>query len=254
MWTSKPIVPSSTTFHYTYPEFVGFETATPAKLADHVLQQVHKLYGDPMRNLVAAVPALAPAAPAPAPDPVELIPPPAHIVTTPASAIPASDVVLPPPAQQQPLGKESESAPAHPPATAPANKPTAVSGTKWTARVRCNHHDIQGSFSILLFVGDVPEDPKKWRRAPTYAGSNDIFLMGAEAKQHCANCRGSDAPAPAPLISYVEGYIHLNDALKRAKLPSLESDVVAPYLQKNLHWRVKKASLFSLLTFSLLIN
>lgn len=289
MWQSKPVVASSNTFNYTYPEFVGFETASPDKLADHVLEQVNKLYGDPMVNSAAVPPPPAPAAPAPVEKPAVPAPPPAPVekpaapapppaapapkpeepsppsapaaptpkpaepkpvedVVIPKPTAPAPEVPAPPPPHQQPLEKPPAPGPTpvHPPAPAPAHptpirKPTtAVSGTKWTARVRCNHHDLQGSFSIFLFLGDVPADSKRWRRAPTYVGADDVFLMGEETKKHCDNCKGSDAPAPGPLISYVEGYIHLNDALKKANLPSLESDVVAPYLQKNLHWRVKR--------------
>jgi len=283
IWPSEPIVASSNPLNYTYPEFVGFEAATPEELDRHVTEKVNKLYGDPMQNLAPAVPAPAPtkpAAPAPAPTkPAGSAPPPKPAapgavpapatpehkqdpapnpqgpsrppapVATPAKpspqpapvkpTSPPSQVQVPPPTQQQPV---QAPAPSHPSTKPPAKKPVDVSGTKWTARVRCNHHDLQGSFSIFLFVGDVPEDPKKWRRARSYAGADDVFLMGAETKKHCSNCQGSDAPPPAPLVSYVEGYVHLNDALKRAHLPSLEARVVAPFLQKNLHWRVKRAN------------
>lgn len=251
MWDSKPLVSSGKVLDYTYPEFVGFENATAEKLADHILQQVQRLYGDPMQNLAASLPSPSPVAPvlAPVAKSAEAAPAPKPAATARASTAHEQAAVklvqeASPHAQQQVLQGSENSA--HTDSTdVSSKKPIAISGTKWTARIRCNHHDLQGSFSVLLFIGDVPEDPKAWRRAPSYVGADNIFLMEEEAKKQCANCQGSDAPADTQPVSYVEGYVHLNDALKKAELPSLEADVVAPFLRTNLHWRVKWVSLSS---------
>jgi hypothetical protein len=46
----------------------------------------------------------------------------------------------------------------------------------------------------------------------------------------------------------------LGDKLGKDKLRELEPDIVVPYLQKNLHWRVQKVTAFCLSKRSRLIG
>lgn len=102
---------------------------------------------------------------------------------------------------------------------------------KWTARIRLDHHEVTSSFSVLLFLGEVPEDPKQWRKAPSYVGADDVFVN--TARENCENCSRP--------VSEVEGFVHLNGAImKHPEVRSLEPEKVKPYLKDNLHWRVKK--------------
>ena len=103
---------------------------------------------------------------------------------------------------------------------------------EWSVTVKCKQFELGGSFSVFVFLGDVPPDPKKWLTDPAYAGTFDVFTNSTP--EECANC--SDR---VDLI--LRGFVHINDAiLKRSGQHSLEPHVVTPYLKSNLNWRVLK--------------
>lgn len=102
---------------------------------------------------------------------------------------------------------------------------------RWIARIRCNEYELEESFSVLLFVGEAPDNPAHWRRSPTYIGGyatyNGEYGFDADGEHK------------------VEGFVELNEAL--LKIPnlrsgSLEPRVVVPYLKNDLTWRVETAS------------
>ena len=102
----------------------------------------------------------------------------------------------------------------------------------WTARVEFKKYELGSSFSVLIFIGQVPENPKEWRVSPSFVGSHHAFVNSAAS--HCANCTNQQ-----DLV--VEGFVHLNRAIaQHSGLPSLDPEVVEPYLTQNLHWRVLK--------------
>jgi len=127
-------------------------------------------------------------------------------------------------------------APAAPTHAAPTHAASAHAAPAavphWTARIRFNQHELGGSFSVLLFLVDVPNDPEEYYTSPNYVGSFHAFVNNAS--ENCANCR-NQAGHP------IEGYVQINDAIvKHAHEDSLDSAVVVPFLTKNLHWRVLK--------------
>ena len=102
----------------------------------------------------------------------------------------------------------------------------------WTARVEFKKYELGSSFSVLIFIGQVPENPREWRVSPSFVGSHHAFVNSAAS--HCANCTNQQ-----DLV--VEGFVHLNRAIaQHSGLPSLDPEVVEPYLTQNLHWRVLK--------------
>ncbi|KAH9980083.1 hypothetical protein BGW80DRAFT_1220970 [Lactifluus volemus] len=99
----------------------------------------------------------------------------------------------------------------------------------WTVRIHFKSHELGQSFSVLIFLGDVPDDPSQWMKAPSYVGSHVAFVSSA-AEQY--------GNSQSDTVS--EGFVHLNSALaRRSGLPSFEPHVVSPYLRENLHWRIK---------------
>jgi tyrosinase len=101
----------------------------------------------------------------------------------------------------------------------------------WTVRIHFKKYELNGSFAVLIFLGEVPNDPSRWRTAPTFVGSHHAFVNSAASQ--CDNCREQ-----ADLV--VEGFVHLNSAIaERSGLSSFDPSVVIPYLQQNLHWRVQ---------------
>jgi tyrosinase len=106
----------------------------------------------------------------------------------------------------------------------------------WTVRIHFKKYELGGSFAVLIFLGQVPNDPSQWRTAPTFVGSHHAFVNSAASQ--CDNCRDQ-----ADLV--IEGFVHLNSAIaERSGLSSFDPSVVTPYLKENLHWRVQAVSSF----------
>jgi len=101
----------------------------------------------------------------------------------------------------------------------------------WTARIEVKKYEVGGSFGILLFLGEVPNNPQDWNISPNYVGSHYAFANTSASQ--CANCRSQ-------VDVVVEGFVHLNQGIIRhSGLSSLDPNVVEPYLKNNLHWRVQ---------------
>jgi tyrosinase len=105
---------------------------------------------------------------------------------------------------------------------------------EWTARIEFKKYELGTSFSVLLFLGHVPENPRELRISPNFVGGHHAFVNSAA--NSCTNCRHQ-----RDLVE--EGFVHLNHGIvKLSGLGSLEPDVVVPYLTQNLHWRVQKSN------------
>jgi len=105
---------------------------------------------------------------------------------------------------------------------------------EWTARVEFKKYELGTSFSVLIFLGQVPQNPREWRISPNYVGGHHAFVNSAAGS--CANCSNQQ-----DLVT--EGFVHLNHAIvQHSGLGSLEPNVVEPYLTHNLHWKVQKSN------------
>jgi tyrosinase len=106
----------------------------------------------------------------------------------------------------------------------------------WTARIHFKKYELGESFAVLLFIGDVPEDPAQWRTCRALCGSHHAFVNSAASQ--CDNCRDQ-----ADIV--VEGFVHLNSCIaERSGLSSYDPDVVSPYLKDKLHWRIQAVRVF----------
>ena len=122
----------------------------------------------------------------------------------------------------------------HAPHTVPAKHfvPPNCGLYEWTARIEFKKYELGCSFAVLLFLGEVPDDPEEWQVSPNYVGGHHAFVNGSASQ--CSNCRSQ-----ADVV--VEGFVHLNKGIvTHSGLNSLEPSVVEPYLKENLHWRVQK--------------
>ncbi|KAG8930243.1 hypothetical protein FRC01_003111 [Tulasnella sp. 417] len=99
----------------------------------------------------------------------------------------------------------------------------------WTIRIRVNKFELNGSFSVLIFLGDIPDDPAEWMSSPSYVGAHRAFSGGY----------GS----PDDPDAITEGFVHLNSAIaEKSGLSSFDPKEVVPYLKRQLGWRIQKAS------------
>jgi tyrosinase len=101
----------------------------------------------------------------------------------------------------------------------------------WACRIHCKKYELGGSFWVLVFLGEVPDDPSHWRSCPSFVGGHYAFVNSSV--EQCANCREQ-----ADVV--IEGFVHLNKAIaSRSGLSSFEPSVVSPYLKENLRWRAQ---------------
>ncbi|EDR04243.1 tyrosinase [Laccaria bicolor S238N-H82] len=195
-WASAG-VPDTTKLGYTYPEFNGLDTSNPAAVQKAIAAIVNKLYGSAVFGVQSA------------------------LVQEPAAAA------------QQPVAAAAPSAP-----SADDHHPTIQHAghgypRDWTARVEFKKFETGQSFSVLLFLGSVPEKPEEYITSPHFVGAHHAFVNSAAS--HCQNCQNQ-----AELVE--EGFVHLSRGiLQYGKLESLDAEVVEPYLTKDLHWRAVKA-------------
>ena len=101
----------------------------------------------------------------------------------------------------------------------------------WTARIECEKYELGRSFSVLLFLGEVPEASEEWQLCSSFVGAYHVFVNSVA--ERCANCSSQ--------VEFVaEGFVHLDHKiLQHSGLHSLEPDVVEPYLTQTLQWRVQ---------------
>lgn len=102
----------------------------------------------------------------------------------------------------------------------------------WTARIRVEEREVGMPFSVLLFLGRVPEDPAYWQTSSALVGVHYVFVDD------------SSTQSKSTQGSVTEGFVHLNRALAKmqveASLGSFEPHVVVPILKRELQWRVQK--------------
>lgn len=198
---------------YTYPDFNGLDLSNPDQLQRAMVSRVGDLYGSSMLGGSSG-------------DVSD-----SFIATSQAQLAPAP-VLL---AQAPKLEANPPSENATPTVeAAPRSVNQSDSLWEWAARVHVQKYALGSSFSILFFLGEVPEDPYQWLISPNLVGTHQVFANSVPDR--CANCRNQSQ-------AVVEGFIHLNSGIKdHSNLNSLEPNVVKPFLTEQLHWRVMKVS------------
>lgn len=189
---------------YTYPEFNNLDMGNKEAVRQAISKIVNELYGDDS-SVFSSFPGAS------------------SLFSTQAA------FAAPQPAEDAP-------APAAAPGPILATPGGGTTIPDWSVRVRVKKYERDESFSVILFLGDVPEDPEEYFSSPSYVGDHSVFVNAAVEK--CENCR---VQREAGIVT--EGFIHLNKVIAaRSGLSSLDEAEVVPYLQKNLHWRVREVS------------
>ncbi|KAH9950601.1 tyrosinase [Amylocystis lapponica] len=102
---------------------------------------------------------------------------------------------------------------------------------EWSAQIHFKKFQLRKSFSVLIFIGKVPENPADWETSTSLVGATYAFVNSAA--DMCANCRSHSDMV-------VEGFVGLNDVLLKT-VGSLDPEIVVPYLQNKssqLSWRI----------------
>lgn len=105
---------------------------------------------------------------------------------------------------------------------------------EWVARVRCSEHALGGSYSVLIFLGPVPDFPDDWQASPYLVGMHGVYTYSSGGYGSVKEDKAGDEEDDE-----VEGFVELDDALLRSGVPSLREADVAPYLHDHLDWRIQ---------------
>ena len=106
---------------------------------------------------------------------------------------------------------------------------------EWSTRIHAKKYELHGSFTVLIFLGEVQEDPEEWHTSPSYVGSHSVYVSSM------------DRPQGDQVNVVSEGFVHLNAAIaERSGLSSYEPGGVIPYLKDNLNWRIEAVRVFHL--------
>ncbi|CDO69906.1 hypothetical protein BN946_scf184884.g65 [Trametes cinnabarina] len=218
---------SPSQFGYSYPDFNGLNLQDKNAIRERIAQVVNELYGHRLRKTFPFPSSLV-AAGAPQATTKDLSP-----ITT------ATTLATIPHALTTEQGLSEKNADGTPKveSVAPVSKPISTEYWEWTARIHVKKYAVGGSFSVLLFLGAVPENAADWRTSPNYVGGHHAFVNSMP--QRCANCIGQ-----GDLV--IEGFVHLNEAIaEHAHFESFDPAVVSPYLARELHWGVMKVGVIA---------
>ncbi|KAK2459729.1 hypothetical protein APHAL10511_008263 [Amanita phalloides] len=83
-----------------------------------------------------------------------------------------------------------------------------TNGLLWSVRIRVKKFEVGGSFSVLVFLGAVPE-PSDLLTSGNLVGINSVFAN--VAVENCENCQNN-------IDMIHEGFIHLNSSLAQHAL------------------------------------
>ncbi|KAJ7022230.1 photo-regulated tyrosinase [Mycena alexandri] len=211
---------------YTYPEFNDLRNDTPPQVQAAIETFVQQKYGPPKSSIAVPVP-LVSGRPA-------IVSKDGHFFISSGPVVAGAQgatakVILRPLITSNNGHYFISSTAAADPHTKIPEPPTAQLLHEWSVRVRVEKFALQGSFSIVFFLGPVPAKAQEWHTSPSFAGARAIFsnsnLVG------CGNCR---VQARAAFI--VEGFVHLNIA--RPELAAMDPEAVKAYLREHLSWRV----------------
>jgi len=225
LWAS-PGTTDTTKLGCSYPEFNGLDLGNPQAVKVAIGNIVNLLYGFSIFGSLAPTSAPAPsffaarAAAAEVPVETEQVAP-IHVAAAPHV--------------QSLLAASGHDHGSHPIVQPDHYVPPNQGLWDWTARVEFRKYELGVSFSVPLFLGQVPEDPEEWLVGPNFVGTHHAFVSTAVG--HCANCRNQRT-----LVE--EGYVHLNYAIaQHSGLGSLDPEVIEPYLTEQLQGRVQKVGL-----------
>jgi tyrosinase len=223
-WASSGTTATSN-LNYSYPEFNNLNLGNAGAVQRAIASYVNQHYGGgQLSSLKGITPGVSLLAQPPAGD--------APAVTAQAPRVAAAAVSSVKSAAASVVHQAQERVhAAHAPVHGESEPPTVIHD--WSAQIHAKKYELGHGYIILIFIGQVPDDPSQWRSSSSFVGAHVAFV-NTEAEQ-CDNCRDQ-----AELV--IEGFVHLNTAIaKLSGLSSFDPSVVAPYLRDNLHWRVQAA-------------
>jgi tyrosinase len=199
---------TSAGLNYTYPEFNGLNLGNPKAVSAAIAAYISRQYG-------------------------------VGQFSSPSSAGPGVSLLAQPFAAEGAIALAAHDAPAAHDDTPASEAPDVI--YDWAARIHAKKFELGHGYAVLIFLGDIPDDPEHWRTSPSFVGAHIAFVN--THTEQCANCREQTEHV-------IEGFVHLNEAIaKQSGLSSFEPNVITPYLKDNLHWRIQAVCSSSCLVY-----
>ncbi|KAF2396866.1 Di-copper centre-containing protein [Trichodelitschia bisporula] len=107
---------------------------------------------------------------------------------------------------------------------------------QWVANLRVQKHALNTTFRVFVFLGDFDPNPETWPFEKNMVGRFAVLGRGEDTS--CAKCR-NDQQEELVVTGTVSLTTSLLGEMVGGDLESLEPEVVVPYLQRQLHWRVQ---------------
>ncbi|KAF8902677.1 hypothetical protein CPB85DRAFT_1438675 [Mucidula mucida] len=96
----------------------------------------------------------------------------------------------------------------------------------WNVFIEFDSGELGCNLSVLIFIGEVPEDTEEWLCCECFVGALCAYIDRSPGH-----------------VELTQGPVHLNSAIiQHSGVRSLEPSVVVPFLEQTLQWRVIKAS------------
>jgi Tyosinase C-terminal domain len=109
----------------------------------------------------------------------------------------------------------------------------ALTAPRRLVRIRVKKFQLKQGFTILIFLGSVPDDVAQWRSSSHLVGSHSGFVNSDP--ERCVNCREN-----ADLIT--EGFIDMGNALERMDYSHKSEQEIEEFIHDKIDWRIQKVS------------
>jgi len=107
--------------------------------------------------------------------------------------------------------------------------------TEWVVNVRAQKHGLGQSYRVVVFLGDITDDPADWDNEFNCVGR--VSILGRSPDTQCGKCRVDNAHG-----LMVSGSVPLTSALLQdivgGQISSLKPEDVEPHLRDQLKWKV----------------
>jgi hypothetical protein len=162
----------------------------------------------------------SPAARAPGPSPARATPAPAAAGAIPLGAAVNRQALFAVPAVRTPA----------------ASTLTALQRLDWFIRIRVKKFQLKQSFSILIFLGPVPDKVEQWRSSPNLVGNHSEFVNSNP--ESCPSCLEN-------ANAITEGFIDLDSSLERLGYGRKTEEQIEKFIHDQISWRIQKVKLLS---------
>lgn len=104
---------------------------------------------------------------------------------------------------------------------------------EWACNIVSQKFQMNGSYAVYLFLDAPSDDSTQWSSDPNFCGTHGVFANFADDDNIGMSQMDLKVTASLPLTT------SLINKVASGEISSLAPSVVEPYLNKNLHWRIK---------------